>query len=284
MLLASIVVLSSTKNIVVVALRRDSEGIAGEDVVCVDSMKFNIKKRRTKVRMKLCDWAEEKKDKRCKQSIKKKVMVVDDRGNRKRVNKWIKVEDECGCVCAQHKAAIEETTGERYCPDITSLSQIANKNCRIDGHDEGKICSYGYLWTGCFYGELQCQPRFRCTCGDPFATGGRKDKWQCVTADYEGVGQYSPCPQELNPLDPRDPVPDDWLPLPDEAGRSCNKGDPTPMDPTPPAEESTSVEAPSVEAPSVEDTSVEDTSEEEPAFVTDESPEMLGLRRNILQQ
>jgi len=274
LLLASIVVLSSTNNIFAVAVRRD-----GKDSACVDNMRYKIRKKKDNVKMNLCEWAAEKKGNRCKQTIRKRVKVE---GRKRRENVWIKVEDECECVCLEDRAAIEETTGERLCPDITSLDIIANKNCRSDGYDAGQVCSYGYTWTQCTYDDLVCKPSFSCTCGDPSANRRGKNNWQCVIAEYTGVGHYMQCPQEL--LDPRDLLPDDYEPLPDEAGQSCNKDDPKPKEPTTPPEEDTPEEDTSEEDLNVEPTSEEATSEEEPDFVTDESPEMLGIRRNMLRQ
>jgi hypothetical protein len=256
LLLASVTALSSINSIFAVALRRDDEE-SGRNTACVDSSEFNMKKR-SGDKMEFCKWVDEKPINRCARAIKKRKRIP---GTEKKVVVWIKAIDHCGCICADFKEATEETPGDKLCPEASNLSELANKNCRKDGYNEGQVCGYAYTWTQCTYDDLWCAPRFECECGNPDANRrGGKNNWLCSTFEYTGVGHYSQCPQfndSGNML--REPFPDDYVPLPDEAGQSCKKED----NDNPPKAPPTSVAV---------------------DFVTDETPVLLGIRRNLLRK
>jgi len=105
----------------------------------------------------------------------------------------------------------QKSTDEVQCPRVSGgpIDEINGSICDArDGYEEGHNCGYLYVWGGCTYDELTCQPKRECSCTD--------DSWTCRINSLYGNGQYFPCENDN---------------VPPESGQPCELSDPKPEPP-----------------------------------------------------
>lgn len=212
------------------------------------------------VRYDICDWVAFKKTKkRCKQIIKQKGIRKMPNGKKKKIIIEVKPWRYCGCVCEDYQPEEDEGNGaEKICPaelvesnEVRTVSieqrrsSIVKKNqdvpveldadrssfvtsvdstdCLREGYEKWRTCSYGMMWTGCTYEDLECNPKVECTCAPDFVSDGKE--WKCKVLSYEQ------CEEPPRPAF-GEPAP---IGIPPMVGESCMEGD---MKPRPPQEQS----------------------------------------------
>lgn len=206
-----------------------------EAILCKDKTLYKINPNK-KGKILICDWVKQKPKARCKNLIKKHI-VRGKKKKRKKITKMIDPMEYCGCTCENVYPPSDDTGDESTdegedeeplaCPaHITEAYDLHGQSCQRDGYEAGRMCSYGWTWTGCTYDNLQCQARTLCECGDELLYPGQ-DIWVCRDFEHEGHGLFHECSNE--PTDPRDPPPDDDAePVPPESGTTCTEGDEPP--------------------------------------------------------
>ncbi len=82
----------------------------------------------------------------------------------------------------------------------TTLPSLEAGTCPVDRpelngscQNLGQACEYGYSYSGCSWGELQCVPRMSCLCSDREGTG--TGSWSC-TIDLEQT--LTECPEPIS--------------------------------------------------------------------------------------
>lgn len=170
---------------------------------CKDKKKHTITRQRRKYD--LCDWVAEDPTERCKTPILKRKRVNPNNTNRKRKIRLLKINPQkhCGCTC------LESFKSSCPVPSFDAVVELHQTPC--NGYEQGRACTYEYMWLGCTYEELTCTPITECTCGLFSAPSEQTPfNWFCVHYDYI----FAMC-------DPNQPVPP-------ERGTSCKIGDPQP--------------------------------------------------------
>jgi hypothetical protein len=214
-------------------------GIEPEEAVLCKDKKFYKINPNKKGKILICDWVKQKPKARCKNLIKKNI-VKGKKRKKKKTTKMIDPMVYCGCTCENVHPPSDDTGDDSAddstdedeaeepldCPaDINEAYDLHGIPCQRDGYEAGQMCSYGWTWTGCTYGDLKCEARTLCECGDDFLFPGQ-DIWVCRDFEHEGHELFHPCPNE--PTDPRDPPTDDTEPVPPESGTSCTEGEEPP--------------------------------------------------------
>ena len=162
---------------------------------CKDRKRYSI--RRKGKRYKICDWVAEKPSARCNRTIVKR-----RRANQE--SKRIKIDPKtyCGCTCL--------SSTDIACPSviINPIHDFHQSSC--GGHQKGTACDYEWIWVGCTYAELRCQPITRCTCGNPFSSteapaetptrAPKPDDWICAMSivEYCPPSREEPIPPQLH--------------------------------------------------------------------------------------
>ncbi len=128
--------------------------------VCRDRKRYSI--RRKGQRYKVCKWVAEKPEKRCNKTIIKRRKV-----NQKIKRIKINPKKYCGCTCPSSADVVDAV--DVACPSVINdpINEVHKASC--ENYEKGKTCNYEWIWVGCTYAELKCQPITRCTCGNIFS-------------------------------------------------------------------------------------------------------------------
>lgn len=192
---------------------------------------------------KICDWVQGNLAKRCSMTVKKKYKKKNQLGVKVKKVRRYSVAKQCACSCASY---LDDEGGggddnnndtnedEKLCPVEDLMTEISGGaaegsnvdrgismnayavregSCIEDGYEKDRQCSYGWVWTGCTYDELLCEPKSSCTCAMSFVA--ENDEWICELI------MYDPC--HADPGGGRSSST-----VPPEKGKDCLPGDPIP--------------------------------------------------------
>jgi len=205
---------------------------------CAD--KNSIRIRRNKKMQNICAWVQGNLAKRCSMKVKKKFKKRNKFGVKVKKVRRYSCAKQCACSCAPY---VEDEGGgdnnndtnedEKLCPVglVTEISggaaeggavdrgismssyAVSEGSCIEDGYEQNRQCSYGWVWTGCTYDELKCEPKRTCTCAMAYVA--KDEEWVC------DLVQYPSC--EPDPGGGRS-----TSTVPPEKGKDCLPGDPIP--------------------------------------------------------
>jgi hypothetical protein len=106
----------------------------------------------------------------------------------------------------------QDNVEDTFYADRSSFVTSVSTDCIRDGYEKWRTCAYEFIWTGCTYDDLICEPKYECTCAPDFVSDGKE--WKCMVISYEQCEEPTR-PQSGNPIP---------IGVPPMAGETCVEG------------------------------------------------------------